>query len=199
MICSKFSHKIRQEIRRNLKFKVSQTCVIVILGWHSLPHSVKNYFTRWALCLWNSERLRFPLSPHIYYACSNFILLIFTQTLSINRVEKCMHNKCMGLYGNLTSSSVKRKQAFSNPMSPLNVLSCILPGEKIGDFHFKAVFSGILNTTYGRSIIVFSLPIWYMCCLLKTLHPDSHGMEERGLNGLCLSHRAGEGFVGCQK
>ena len=45
-----------------------------------------------------------------------------------------------GLYGNLTSSPVKRKQAFSNPMSPLNVLSSILPGEKIEDFHFKAVF-----------------------------------------------------------
>ena len=102
----------------------------------------------------------------------------------------------MGLYRNLTFSSVKRKQAFSNLMSPLNVLSSILPGEKIEDFHFKAVFSGILNTTYGCSIIVFSLSIWYMCGLLKTLHPDSHGMKERSHNGLCLSHRAGEGFAG---
>ena len=117
----------------------------------------------------------------------------------MNRVEKCMHNKCMGLYGNLTSSSVKRKQAFLNLMSPLNVLSSILPGEKIEDFHFKAVFSGILNTTYGCSIIGFSLPIWFMCCLLKMLHPDSHEMEERGRNGLCLSHRAGEGFAGLLK
>ena len=41
---------------------------------------------------------------------------------------------------------------FSNPMSPLNVLSSILPGKKIEDFHFKAVFSGILNTTHGCSI-----------------------------------------------
>ena len=97
----------------------------------------------------------------------------------MNRVKKCMHNKCMGLYGNLTSSSVKRKQEFSNPMSPLNVLSSILPGKKIEDFHFKAVFIGILNTTYGCSIIVFSLPIWFMCYHSKMLH-----------------HRAGEGFAG---
>ena len=61
-----------------------------------------------------------------------------------------------GVIGNLTSSSVKGKQAFSNPMSPLNVLSSILPGEKIEDFHFKAVFSGILNTIHSCSIIVFS-------------------------------------------
>ena len=105
----------------------------------------------------------------------------------------------MGLYGNRTSSSVKRKEAFSNPMSPLNVLSSILPGEKLEDLHFKAVFSGILNTTYGCSIIVFSIPIWFMCYHSKMLHPDSHGMKERGHNGLCLSHRAGEGFAGLSK
>ena len=66
---------------------------------------------------------------------------------------------------------------FSNPMSPLNVLSSILPGEKIEDFHFKAVFSGILSTTYGCSIIVFSLPIWFMRYHSKILHPYSHGMK----------------------
>ena len=89
----------------------------------------------------------------------------------------CMHNKCMGLYGNLTSSSVKRKQAFSNLMSPLNVLLSILRGEKIDDFHFKAVFGGILNTAYGCSIIVFSIPIWFMRYHSKMLHPHSHGMK----------------------
>ena len=105
----------------------------------------------------------------------------------------------MGLYGNLTSSSVKRKQAFSNLMSPLNVLLSILRGEKIEDFLFKAVFSGILDTTYGCSIIVFSLPIWFMCYHLKMLHLDSHGMKERGLNALCLSHIADAGFAGLSK
>ena len=83
----------------------------------------------------------------------------------------------MGFYGILISSFVKRKQAFSNPMLFFNVMSSILPGKKIDDFHFKAVFSGILNTTYGCSIIVFSPPIWFMCCLLKMLDPDSHGMK----------------------
>ena len=117
----------------------------------------------------------------------------------MNRVKKCMHNKCMGLYGNLTSSFVKRKQAFSNPMWSVNVLSRILPGEKIEDFHFKAVFIGILNTTYGCSIIVFTLPVWFMCCHSKMLRSDSHGMKERGHNALCLSHRAGEGFAGLSK
>ena len=33
--------------------------------------------------------------------CNNFILFL-TNSVNMKRVETCMHNKCMGLYGNLT-------------------------------------------------------------------------------------------------
>ena len=74
-------------------------------------------------------------------------------------------------------------------------MSSILSGKKIADFHFKAVFSEFLNTTYGYSIIVFRIPICFTCFHSKMLHPDSHSMKKRDLNALCLSHRAGEDFV----
>ena len=54
----------------------------------------------------------FDRTPYIYYACSNFILFLKNE-FNMNRVETCMHNKCMGLYGNLTKKRAKKEEKIS--------------------------------------------------------------------------------------
>ena len=54
----------------------------------------------------------FHRTPYIYYACSNFILFLKNE-FNMNRVETCMHNKCMGSYGNLTKKRAKKEKKIS--------------------------------------------------------------------------------------
>ena len=42
----------------------------------------------------------FLTAPHMLYACSN--LLLFHITVGVSKVRTSLHNKCVGLYGNLT-------------------------------------------------------------------------------------------------
>ena len=50
----------------------------------------------------------FLTAPHMHYPCSN--LLLFHTTVSVNKVRTCLHNKCMGLCGNLTLLDTRQSE-----------------------------------------------------------------------------------------